>query len=112
MKTASIVKNLEFNDKRPSITVLMETENTKEIRIALAMGQTMKEHKTPFPIVVQIFEGEIFFGVEGEKLHLKKGDLISLKGNVLHDLVGIENSIIRLSLSKGDSAERVFSLVE
>lgn len=112
MKTASILNEIVFKEDKPAITVLIDTENTKEIRIALKKGQLMKEHKTAYPIVVEIFDGEIHFGVEGDKKHLKKGDLIALKGNVMHDLTGIEDSIIRLSLSKQDTAQRVFSLVK
>lgn len=86
MKTASLLKNLSFNDKKPAVQVLMETDSSKEIRIAMKKGQEMKEHKTPFPIVVELFEGSISFGVNGEMYPVKKGDILSLEGNVPHDL--------------------------
>lgn len=107
MKTASLNKNVEYNEKRPAIQVLLETQAGKEIRMAFKEGQVLKEHKTPFPIVVEIFEGAIDFGVRGEVQPLKKGDLIALEGNVPHDLKAIEPSIVRLSLNKADSAKRV-----
>lgn len=110
MKTASLVEGLEFKENKPNIQVLFETENTKEIRIALAKGQVMKEHKTKWPIVVEIFEGEIDFTVYGKVERLKKGAILSLEGNVLHELLGIENSTIRLSLSKADSVDRVYNV--
>lgn len=111
MKLASLVNDLEYNETRPSIQVLMETEAGKEIRIAFNEGQVMKEHKTPFPIVVEIFEGAIDFGVNGEIHNLKKGDLIGLEGAVPHDLKAVEKSIVRLSLNKSDSAKRVEGVV-
>ncbi|MEZ4915548.1 MAG: hypothetical protein R2836_01025 [Chitinophagales bacterium] len=52
-------------------------------------------------------EGEITFGVENESLNLKKGDLISLKGNIPHSLIAVKESIVRLTLSILDSEERV-----
>ncbi|AVR47159.1 cupin [Christiangramia fulva] len=107
MKTASLLKNLSFEDKKPAVQVLMETDSTKEIRIVMKKGQVMKEHQTPFPIVVELFEGKISFGVNGEINHINKGDILSLEGNVPHDLLAEENSIIRLSLSKLDKVERV-----
>jgi len=107
MKTASLTENIEYNDKRPNIQVLLDTETGKEIRISFKKDQIMKEHKTPFPIVVEIFEGKIAFGVNGKVHNLKKGDLISLEGNVPHDLNATEDSIVRLSLHKGDSEIRV-----
>lgn len=107
MKTASLINNIQYHETRPTIQVLFETENGKEIRIAFRKNQVMKEHKTPFPIVVEIFDGAISFGVNGEVHDLKKGDLISLEGGVPHDLTATEDSIVRLSLNKGDSASRV-----
>lgn len=112
MKQASILKELQFGENKPAINVLFDTGNTKEIRIALGKDQEMNEHKTAFPIVVEVFDGEIDFGVNGEIYRMKRGDLIALDGNVPHHLKGIDDSVIRLSLSKKDSAERVFSLVK
>ena len=94
------------------MSIIVTTISTKEIRIALKKGQVMKEHKTPFPIVVEIFEGSIDFGVNGETHKLSKGDLITLEGNVPHDLNSTADSIVRLSLSKLDNTNRVKDLVK
>ena len=67
----------------------------------------MKKHKTPFPIVVEIFEGSIDFGVNGDVHTLKKGDLIALEGDVPHDLIALKDSIVRLSLNSADTVKRV-----
>lgn len=112
MKTASIYECLEFNENRPTIKVLFETSFTKEIRIALKKGQEMKEHKTPFPIVINIVEGIIDFGLPNERKQLKKGDLIALDGNVPHDLVAVEESIVRLTLTMRDTSDRVKNVAE
>jgi quercetin dioxygenase-like cupin family protein len=107
MKLASLVNDLQYHETRPTIQVLMETETGKEIRIAFKEGHVMKEHKTPFPIVVEIFEGAIDFGVNGVLHKLVKGDLVALEGGVPHDLKALETSTVRLSLNKADSAKRV-----
>ena len=112
MKTASLTNDIQYNESRPTIQVLLETDNGKEIRIAFKKGHVMKEHKTPFAIVVEIFEGSINFGVNGEVHSLNRGDLISLEGGVPHDLVALEDSIVRLSLNKGDTAKRVEDVVK
>ncbi|MFY0627745.1 MAG: cupin [Reichenbachiella sp.] len=112
MKTASLLGNLAFNKEKPAIQVLLETENTKEIRIAMREGQIMKKHETPFPITVEIFQGAIDFGVNGETLCLKEGDLISLESSVPHDLKCTSEAVIRLSLSKLDNVSRVKKVVE
>ena len=107
MKTASLLKDLEYNDKKPAVQVMLETETSKEIRIAMKKGQVMKEHKTPYPIVVELFEGAISFGVNGKVHEINKGDMLTLDGNIPHDLKAEEDSIVRLSLAKSDSVERV-----
>ncbi|MFB9056001.1 cupin domain-containing protein [Mariniflexile ostreae] len=107
MNTASLVENITYLENKPAITVLLKTKTSKEIRIVMKKGQTMKEHKAPYPIVIELFEGSIDFGVEGEKKSLKKGDLIALDENVPHDLTCTSDCIIRLSLSNYDSVERV-----
>ena len=107
MKTASLVKELQYNDNKPAVQVLMDTDSSREIRIAMKKGQVMKEHKTPYPIVVEIFEGKISFGVQGQEHSVQKGDLLALEGNIPHDLRAKEDSIVRLTLSKSDTVERV-----
>ena len=112
MKTASIYQDLEFNENKPAIKAILETDFTKEIRILMRENQEMKEHQTPFPIVVELLEGEIIFGVEGQNYEVKKGDLLTLSGDVPHNLIAKKESIIRLTLSKLDSSKRVEGVAE
>lgn len=112
MKTASLVKDLNYNENKPAVQVLLDTESSREIRIAMKKGQVMKEHKTPYPIVIELFEGKIDFGVEGKVHNLVKGDLLSLEGGVPHDLVATEDSTVRLTLTKADTVERVKSVAD
>lgn len=111
MKTASIYRDLVYKEDKPAITVLLDTDFTKEIRIAFKKNQAMKEHQTPFPIVVEMVEGTLDFGVQGTVNHLEKGDLIMLEGNVPHDLKATTDCIVRLTLSKQDSSKRVERVV-
>lgn len=112
MDYTNILKDKNYNDEKVAISVLFETETTKEIRILFKKGQFMKKHQTKFPITVAIVKGAIDFGVEDKTLNLVKGDLISLKGGVPHDLFAIKKSIVRLTLSKLDSVERVKNVVK
>ncbi|WP_026777436.1 cupin [Polaribacter sp. Hel_I_88] len=112
MKTANLYTDLEFNEKRPLIKVLFETPFTKEIRIAMHRGTEMKKHKTSFPIVVEIVDGTIDFGVDNEVLNLNKGSIISLDSSVPHDLKALEDSVIRLTLTKNDETNRVEKVAE
>lgn len=110
MKTESFNDDVIFSDKI-STKVILETPFSKEIRILLKSGQIMKEHKAPFPIIVHVLEGTIDFGVLGEIKKLQKGAIITLDENIPHDLTALEDSIVRLSLSKLDTASRVEKVI-
>lgn len=108
MNKASLIENSTYQENhKPVVTVLLQTSNTKEVRIVMKKGQFMKEHKAPFPIIIELFEGEIDFGINGKKQILKKGDIIALEGNISHDLTCTSDCIIRLSISILDKVERV-----
>lgn len=107
MEKASIFENIVYDDSKPAISVLLNTDAIKEVRIVFRQGQEMKEHTAGFPIVVEIVEGSIDFGVDGQKHLLKKGMLITLDAQIPHDLFAHEDSIVRLSLHKNDTIARV-----
>ncbi|TDT50534.1 quercetin dioxygenase-like cupin family protein [Maribacter spongiicola] len=111
MQKTSFTENLDFNDTKIVTKVLLETSFSKEIRILMKNGQLMKEHKAPLPIIVHIVQGEIEFGAEGTHHTLKQGDIITLAANVPHDLLAKSDSIVRLTLSKQDAAERLEKVV-
>ena len=107
MLQSSFNKDIVYNDDKVAIKLIMETSFTKEIRILLKKGQEMKEHKTPYAIVIQLMEGSIDFGVNDEVTKLTKGDILTLEGNIPHNLIATADSMVRLTLSKMDGAARV-----
>lgn len=111
MKSANILENLSYNDSRPAVSILLETPTSKEIRILFVKDQYMKEHQTPHPITVQLVEGTLDFGVEGTIHNLVKGDILCLDGGVPHDLLAKSKCIVRLTLSKSDTLQRVEDVI-
>lgn len=103
---------VEFSPKEVKINVLIDDEKGKEIQILLAKDSVMKEHKAPFAIHVQVLSGKIWFEAKNEKFELNALDMISLEANVSHSLGGLEDSIVRLSLSKLDSIQRVNAVLK
>ncbi len=111
MKTAKWFDGVTF-DNGLDIKALMETDSSKEIRIVMPKNEVMKEHNAPSAIVVQILQGKIWFEVNGERYEFESGDMLSLDAKVPHSLGGVEDSIIRLSLSKIDSVKRVIEVAK
>ncbi|WP_430805441.1 cupin domain-containing protein [Campylobacter sp. 9BO] len=103
-------KDEKFNGV--TVTKMHEKNGIKEIRINLEKGAVMKEHQAPGAISVQILKGQIEFGVNQESIELNELDMITLDANVPHSLTALQNSIVRLSLSKNDDISRVFSVLK
>lgn len=112
MDIQSFSKDVDFKGRTVSTSVILETSFSKEIRISMKKDHLIKEHKTPFPIVVHLLSGEIDFGIEGEAVRLRAGDAITLPGSVPHDLKAVQDSTVRLTLSKHDKLERVEEVVK
>lgn len=110
MKIATFTHIPSFGDKIET-KVVIESAFSKEIRIVLKSGLVMKEHKTKYPIVVHVLEGQIEFGVEQEVYMLDQGSVIALDGNIPHNLRAIKDSVVRLTLSKFDHADRVENVI-
>ena len=107
MEKVNIYDDIVYDEEKVKVSPILETEFSKEIRIVFKKNQIMKDHKTAYPITVEVFEGSIDFGV-GEKVYsLVKGDIVSLEASIVHNLKANEDSIVRLTLSKSDSINRV-----
>lgn len=111
MQITSFNDDLIFGEKITT-KIILESSFSKEIRILLKQGQVMKEHKTKFPIVVQVLKGEIDFGVNNTTQNMQDGGIISLEGGVPHDLKAKKDSVIRLTLSKFDNIERLQDVIK
>ena len=112
MDLKSFKNEVEFDATRVKTKVLVETSFSKEIQILMSVGQLMKEHQTPYPILIHLLDGNIDLGVQGKIISMKVGDIIALEGDIPHDLTAKENAIIRLTLSKHDKVERLKEVLE
>lgn len=111
MNIISFLQDTSFNDKKVQITKMYETPFSKEIRICMAKGNVMKEHTAPGAITIFLIKGQVRIDSLEENVELKSGDMIYFDSKVPHSLEALQESVIRLTLSKNDSEQRVFSLV-
>jgi hypothetical protein len=94
-----------------TVAKLYDGATSKEIRINLQKGAEMNEHKAPGAIMVQVLRGKIDFSVGNDKVVLNELDMVTLEANIAHALVALEDSVVRLSLSKNDDVGRVFKVL-
>ena len=60
---------------------------------------------------MQVLRGKIDFSVGNDKVVLNELDMVTLEANIPHALVALEDSVVRLSLSKNDDVGRVFKVL-
>lgn len=102
------VKNFEKFETK----VLHENQSAKEIQITMPKDSVMKEHLAPFDISVQVLKGQIWFKINEESVTLNALDMISVDAKILHSLGANEDSIVRLSLAKNDTAIRLNNILK
>ena len=104
MEKINILESLEYGIDKPFLAVLFDNSFVKEIRITFRKNQEMKAHKSKHPITVEVLEGCIDFGISGDRHLLNKGTILALDASILHDLLAIEDSTVRLSIVKSNPA--------
>ncbi|MBN2249779.1 MAG: cupin domain-containing protein [Campylobacterales bacterium] len=110
MQKISFMDKLSFSDK-PVITLIGETSHSKEIRICMAKGNMMKEHTAPGAITIMLIEGKLLLESLGEEMVLEEGEMVCFEPKIPHSLQAMEACIIRLTLAKYDSVERIQNVI-
>jgi quercetin dioxygenase-like cupin family protein len=77
---------------------LIRTTEVEVIRLIVASGKEIPEHKAKGDIVVQCLEGAVAFTFSGKTENLRSGDLLFLDSGEPHSVKGIEGSSILLTV--------------
>ncbi|MDD3591670.1 MAG: cupin domain-containing protein [Sulfurovum sp.] len=110
MQKISFMDKLSYSDK-PVITLMGETSHSKEIRICMAKGNIMKEHTAPGAITIMLIEGKLLLESLGEEMVLEEGEMVCFEPRIPHSLQAMEACIIRLTLAKHDSVDRIKKVI-
>jgi quercetin dioxygenase-like cupin family protein len=81
---------------------LFKADGLEVMRLVLLAGKSVPPHKVPGEITIQCIEGRIDVTVEGQSHVLPAGQLLFLAGDVLHGVVGLEDSsaLVTIDLRK------------
>lgn len=96
----SFNNDIIFSEEKPILKVILDTDYSKDVRIAMSEGTELAKHKTKNPILVFVIEGKIDFKLDDKSFILTRGELLSLEPNIEHSLLAREKSVIRLTIIK------------
>jgi quercetin dioxygenase-like cupin family protein len=80
---------------------LLRTEKVEVIRLVMAAGKALAEHKAPGEITVHCLEGRIAFTALGQTQELTAGRLVFLPAGEPHSLVCVEDASFLLTILRG-----------
>jgi quercetin dioxygenase-like cupin family protein len=81
---------------------LFKSQDLEVIRLVLKAGKSLPPHKVPGDITIQCFEGSLSVDAEGVERTLQPGQLLCLRGDVLHSVHALEatSAIVTIALVK------------
>ena len=64
------------------------------MQLQIKKGELLKTHHSTTDAFLLVVEGVIIFNIDGENLHLQKGDMLDFKKNEKHFVQALEDSIV------------------
>jgi len=77
---------------------LFKAEKIEVIRLVMAAGKVLPEHKAPDEIMIQCIEGKISFSALGKTQELASGQMLYLEAGEPHSVRCIEDASFLLTL--------------
>jgi quercetin dioxygenase-like cupin family protein len=71
---------------------LFKSEQLEVIRLVLQAGKSLPPHRVPGEITIHCLEGRIAVGADGAQHVLGAGQLLYLRGGVLHDVTALQDA--------------------
>ena len=96
----NIFNDLHFNEEKPSVLTLRNTDRINVIAIGLQAGQVLKKHVTPFPALLVVLKGRISFDMEGVQTEVPLSGTFDIPANVTHEVTALEESIFMVTKEK------------
>ncbi len=96
------VQPLGSDLSKAKTTALFKSIDLEVMRLVLLAGRSLPPHKVPGEITIQCLEGELNVTAEGRSHVLRAGHLLYLSGNVVHDVIALEDAsaLVTVALKK------------
>lgn len=96
----NIFEELHFNEEKPSVLTIRNTDRINVIAIGLKEGQVLRKHVTPFPALLVVLKGRITFDMEGVQTEVPLSGTFDIPANVPHKVTALEESIFMVTKEK------------
>lgn len=84
-------------DSTVSRTVL-KAEGARVVLFAFDTGQELSEHTAAVPILLQVLDGRLRVGADGQHVELVPGGLVHIGSRVPHEILALEPSRMALTM--------------
>ena len=83
---------------------VLKGEGVRVVLFAFDAGQELTEHTAAVPILLQVLDGRLRVGADGEQVELLPGGLVHIGSRVPHDVLALESSRMVLTMLDARSA--------
>jgi quercetin dioxygenase-like cupin family protein len=96
-------KLTSFRDGGLSVQILSDIGAARVVLFGFKVGQTLKEHHTSSPILVQALRGRITFSANGTQTRLQAGMVLQLEANVPHSILAQTDAVVLVTMTPSPS---------
>lgn len=94
-----------FQEARPAINVLFESDAARVVLLAFQAGQQLPEHQVSSQILFQVLQGSLTFTAATTPVEMQEGMLLELDANVLHSIVAHSETMALLTQTPNPFAQ-------
>lgn len=77
---------------------VLKAEGARVVLFSFDEGQELTEHTAAVPILLQVLDGRLRVGADGEHVELNPGGLVHIGSRVPHEILALEPSRMALTM--------------
>jgi quercetin dioxygenase-like cupin family protein len=77
---------------------VLKAEGARVVLFSFDVGQELTEHTAAVPILLQVLDGRLRVGSNGEHVELRPGGLVHIGARVPHEILALEPSRMLLTM--------------
>jgi quercetin dioxygenase-like cupin family protein len=77
---------------------VLRAEGVRVVLFAFDAGQELTEHTAAIPILLQVLDGRLRVGADGQQVELRPGGLVHIGARVPHEILALEPARMALTM--------------